>query len=166
MLLLLQPLTFCRYRHTAFTIHYLQKYIAPLLRTPTAADLERDKKAIADQYTSAADRLDAVRADTQFVRKEVEDNSASVRESLTALASTLEELRANDGKRDIDVSSLREQVDAIRDMIPKVSGKSMPSCSYDSKHELTRIHYVRHFAPDLILDVPLRHALFRIPQVS
>jgi len=101
-----------------------KKYLVPLLRTPTANELENDKKALSNQFTTATERLDLVKQDTLVVRQQIEEQSLSVKQSLDTLNAVLEDLKQQEIKRDVEIKSLREEIDTVKDLIPKILEKS------------------------------------------
>ncbi|CAG8571809.1 25013_t:CDS:2 [Cetraspora pellucida] len=52
-----------------------KKYITPLLRLPTADELDRDKQLLTDQFTTASETLDTAKLDIQLVKKSIEEQS-------------------------------------------------------------------------------------------
>ncbi|CAG8485572.1 2014_t:CDS:2 [Paraglomus brasilianum] len=105
----------------------IAKYVAPLLGTPTATELERDKRALTSQFDSATETLDTVKSDTQVARKHVEEQSAVIKQSLENLDVLLKAVRDNDEKREVAIKSLKEEIDAIKDLLPKLLEKSKES---------------------------------------
>ncbi|RHZ77925.1 hypothetical protein Glove_168g237 [Diversispora epigaea] len=108
-------------------IEIAKRYIIPLLKTPTANELERDKKSLTDQFTIASETLDVVKADTKSVKKIIDEQSSKVKESLERLDNTLKDLAIQEGKRDTEIKTLKEEIDTIRDLIPKLLEKTKES---------------------------------------
>ena len=98
----------------------MQRYILPLLKTPTANELEQDKQALSDQFTAASETLDVVKSDTQIVKKTIEEQTYKVKESLETLDKMMSDIKQQDLKREDYLKNLKEEVDAIRELIPKV----------------------------------------------
>jgi peroxin-14 len=92
----------------------------PLLKTPTANELERDKQALSDQFTAASETLDVVKSDTQVVKKTIEEQAYKVKESIETLDKMMNDIKQQEIKREADLKVLKEEVDAIRELIPKV----------------------------------------------
>lgn len=92
----------------------------PLLKTPTANELERDKQALNDQFTAASETLDIVKSDTQIAKKTIEEQAYRVKESLETLDKMMNDIKQQEVKREADMKTLKEEVDAIRELIPKV----------------------------------------------
>ncbi|KAG9288478.1 hypothetical protein G9A89_015684 [Geosiphon pyriformis] len=116
-----------------------KRYLGPLLRTPTAKELENDKKALGDQFTTTSERLDLVKADSDFVRKHIEELATHTRESLVSLDNVLKELKQQESKRDTDIEALRKEVDHIKSSIPEFLNNSKESYTkalFDLQNEL------------------------------
>ncbi|CAG8542254.1 12169_t:CDS:2 [Ambispora gerdemannii] len=105
----------------------VKKYLLPLLKTPTANELESDKQALSDQFTFTSERLDSVKTDANIVRRNIEETSLSVKEALESLDTVLKDLKQQEIKRDIDIKSLQEEVKTIHELIPKILEKSKDS---------------------------------------
>jgi peroxin-14 len=90
------------------------------LKTPTANELERDKQALSDQFTSASETLDIVKSDTQIVKKTIEEQAYKVKESLETLDKMMSDIKQQEIKKEDYLRNLKEDVDSIREMIPKV----------------------------------------------
>ncbi|CAG8799440.1 11544_t:CDS:2 [Gigaspora margarita] len=97
-----------------------KKYISPLLRLPTADDLDRDKQLLTDQFTTASETLDTAKHDIQLVKKSIEEQSFKVREALERLDEMLKNLKDHEIKKEAELRNLKDDVDTIRDLIPKV----------------------------------------------
>ncbi|CAG8499454.1 2708_t:CDS:2 [Acaulospora colombiana] len=108
-------------------VEVAKKYIGPLLRTPTADELERDKQFLSDQFTITSETLDIVKADTKVARKNIDEQSSRIKETLETLDSLLKDMKVQEGKRDNDLKNLKEDVDAIRNLIPKLIERSKES---------------------------------------
>ncbi|CAG8494342.1 1751_t:CDS:2 [Acaulospora morrowiae] len=101
-------------------VEVAKKYIGPLLKTPTADELERDKQFLSDQFTIASETLDIVKADTNVARKNIDEQSSRIKETLETLDNLLKDMKVQEEKRDNDLKILKEDVDAIRNLIPKL----------------------------------------------
>jgi len=64
--------------------------------------------------------LSSVKSESKEVVKAIESHADDLEKTLSQLELTLSELRKADQKRDEQLSSLKDEVDNIRDMIPKV----------------------------------------------
>ncbi|RIA85028.1 peroxisomal membrane anchor protein conserved region-domain-containing protein [Glomus cerebriforme] len=108
-------------------VEVAKRYIVPLLKTPTANELERDKQALNDQFTAASETLDVVKSDTQIVKKTIEEQVYRTKESLETLDKMMSDIKQQEIKREADLKILKEEVDAIRELIPKLLEKSKDS---------------------------------------
>ncbi|CAG8464123.1 18446_t:CDS:2 [Dentiscutata erythropus] len=106
-----------------------KKYITPLLRLPTADDLERDKQLLTNQFTTASETLDTVKNDIQLVKKSIEEQSSKVRETLESLDKMLKNLKDHEMKKEAELRNLKDDVDTIRELIPKLLEKTKESQS-------------------------------------
>ncbi|KAF0424053.1 peroxisomal membrane anchor protein conserved region-domain-containing protein [Gigaspora margarita] len=106
-----------------------KKYISPLLRLPTADDLDRDKQLLTDQFTTASETLDTAKHDIQLVKKSIEEQSFKVREALERLDEMLKNLKDHEIKKEAELRNLKDDVDTIRDLIPKLLEKTKESQS-------------------------------------
>ncbi|CAG8459802.1 1985_t:CDS:2 [Scutellospora calospora] len=104
-----------------------KKYIVPLLRVPTADELNRDKQLLTDQFTTASDTLDTVKLDIQLVKKGIEEQSLKVRESLEKLDNMLKNIQDNEIKKEAELRNIKGDIDTIRDLIPKLLEKTKES---------------------------------------
>lgn len=82
--------------------------------------MERDKQSLTDQFTITSETLEVVKADTKSVKKVIDEQSSKVKESLERLDNTLKDLEIQETKRDTEIKTIREEIDTIRDLIPKV----------------------------------------------
>ncbi|RGB33468.1 peroxisomal membrane anchor protein conserved region-domain-containing protein [Rhizophagus diaphanus] len=110
-------------------VEVAKRYILPLLKTPTANELERDKQALNDQFTAASETLDIVKSDTQIAKKTIEEQAYRMKESLETLDKMMNDIKQQEVKREADMKILKEEVDAIRELIPKLLEKSKDSQS-------------------------------------
>ncbi|CAI2163643.1 12432_t:CDS:2 [Funneliformis geosporum] len=101
-----------------------KKYILPLLKTPTAKELEMDKQALNDQFNAASETLNDVKSDTQIVKKTIEEQVYKVKESLETLDKMMSDIKQQEVKRDADLKILKEDMDAIRELITKLLEKT------------------------------------------
>ncbi|CAG8507161.1 9144_t:CDS:2 [Paraglomus brasilianum] len=99
-------------------ISMTKEYIGSLF-SPTITDqLVREEQH--NQFAIASDKLDAVKHDTQLIRKYVEEQSVGMRETLIALEKLLRGLQANDIERDKDLGVLKEEVEAVGELVLKL----------------------------------------------
>ncbi|CAG8621958.1 4340_t:CDS:2, partial [Paraglomus occultum] len=131
-------------------ISMTKKYIGPLF-SPTITD----QLAQHNQFMITSDKLDAVNNDTQLIRKYVEEQSVGMRETLIALEKLLRGLQANGIKRDKDLGVLKEEVEAVGEMVFKMLDHIKASQAQqlaELNQELQSLktlainHYTSHFA--------------------
>jgi len=94
-----------------------------------------------NQFAISSDKLDAVKHDTQLIRKYVEEQSVGMRETLIALEKLLRGLQANDIERDKDLGVLKEEVEAVGELVLKVL---MLISVYSNMYYLIKIKQLRY----------------------
>ncbi|KAL1921816.1 uncharacterized protein VTP21DRAFT_10458 [Calcarisporiella thermophila] len=99
-------------------------YLAPMLQMPSSDELEKDKKALDEQFDKVAKELEDMRTETSEAKKTVEEQSSQIKTSLYEMEKLLEELREQEGKRNEELKSLQEEVDNIKAQIPKFFNSS------------------------------------------
>ncbi|KAJ3043717.1 peroxisomal membrane protein pex14 [Rhizophlyctis rosea] len=101
-----------------------KRYIAPLLSWPTETSVTEDTARIDRQITASSKALDAVHGDTKELMTAVDTHTAKVNTSLEELKAILSELKEAEGKGDEDLKAIKEDVEGLRAMIPKVLNTS------------------------------------------
>ena len=87
---------------------------------PTDQKLEIERKRIDEQLSSASSAIAAVKDETEQVVKAMESQATKVNSSLDTMHTILKDLRDLDDKRDIEFRTLRDDMENIKTMIPKV----------------------------------------------
>ncbi|KAI8808470.1 peroxisomal membrane anchor protein conserved region-domain-containing protein [Cladochytrium replicatum] len=107
--------------------HLIKKYIAPHIAWPSATSLSAESEKITQSLEGAKTALVAVQNETQAVSKQVSENALQVGSQIESIQKYLEELKEMDEKRDDEVRRIRDDVDSIKVMIPKMLEKSKES---------------------------------------
>lgn len=87
-----------------------------------------DKKKLDEQFDEIEKSLTEVKDSTTTVAKNVEEQTAHVKESLEGMTGVLDGMKTNDEKREQELSGLKTDIENIKTMIPKVNnqwGKSI-----------------------------------------
>jgi peroxin-14 len=92
----------------------------PALQPPTESQLAEAQAALTAKYDEAAAILTGLQTETEAVKASLADQTVKVDTSLADLRQAVEELRAAETKRDELVNGCREEVEAIRDLLPRV----------------------------------------------
>ncbi|KAF9354786.1 peroxisomal membrane protein pex14 [Mortierella sp. AD094] len=101
--------------------------IGPKLQWPSQEELEMDKKKLDEQFEEIEKSLAEVKDSTTIVAKNVEDQTAHVKESLEGMSGVLDTMKTNDHKREQELTGLKTDIENIKDMIPKLMEKNKES---------------------------------------
>ncbi|KAF9154120.1 peroxisomal membrane protein pex14 [Linnemannia schmuckeri] len=104
-----------------------KKVVGPKLQWPSQEDLEMDKKKLDEQFDEIEKSLAEVKDSTTTVAKNVEDQTAHVKESLEGMTGVLDGMKTNDEKREQELSGLKTDIENIKTMIPKLMEKNKES---------------------------------------
>ncbi|ORZ27665.1 peroxisomal membrane anchor protein conserved region-domain-containing protein [Lobosporangium transversale] len=104
-----------------------KKVVGPKLQWPSQEDLELDKKKLDEQFEEIEKNLTEVKESTTVVAKNVEDQTAHVKESLENMSGVLDGMKTNDEKREQELSGLKSDIENIKSMIPKLMDKNKES---------------------------------------
>lgn len=74
-----------------------------------------------DQLSTASTALTAVKEETTSVMRAIDSQATKINDALALVETTLKELKEADDKRDEEFKSLKEDVENIKNLIPKVS---------------------------------------------
>ncbi|KAG0296350.1 peroxisomal membrane protein pex14 [Linnemannia gamsii] len=104
-----------------------KKVVGPKLQWPSQEDLEMDKKKLDEQFDEIEKSLTEVKDSTTTVAKNVEEQTAHVKESLEGMTGVLDGMKTNDEKREQELSGLKTDIENIKTMIPKLMEKNKES---------------------------------------
>ncbi|KAH7053776.1 peroxisomal membrane anchor protein conserved region-domain-containing protein [Linnemannia elongata] len=104
-----------------------KKVVGPKLQWPSQEDLEMDKKKLDEQFDEIEKSLAEVKDSTTTVAKNVEEQTAHVKESLEGMSGVLDGMKTNDEKREQELSGLKTDIENIKTMIPKLMEKNKES---------------------------------------
>ncbi|ORX94694.1 hypothetical protein K493DRAFT_301906 [Basidiobolus meristosporus CBS 931.73] len=100
-----------------------KKYISSTFSGPSQAELEAEKKKLDQQFQEASETLNTVKKDTQDVLKHVETQSTEVQTSLESMSAILSQLKSQDTDRDVELKTLREELEKVKNAIPEMLEK-------------------------------------------
>ncbi|KAF9417471.1 peroxisomal membrane protein pex14 [Podila epigama] len=101
--------------------------VGPKLQWPSQEELEMDKKKLDEQFEEIEKSLTGVKDSTATVAKNVEDQTAHVKESLENMTGVLDGMKTNDDKREQELIGLKSDIENIKTMIPKLMEKNKES---------------------------------------
>ena len=110
------------HRYNCFNLeaNWCQRYIVPLIKPPTPPELEQDKALVTAKFEEAQQILENLKAETSELRESQEKQRQTVEESLEAVDKALNEIRAAENRREANIRGFKADIDAIRELIPKV----------------------------------------------
>ncbi|KAF9184394.1 peroxisomal membrane protein pex14 [Haplosporangium sp. Z 767] len=104
-----------------------KKVIGPKLQWPSQEDLDLDKKKLDEQFDEIEKSLAEVKDSSTVVAKNVEEQTAHVKESLEGMSGVLDGMKTNDDKREQELLGLKSEIENIKTMIPQLMEKNKES---------------------------------------
>ncbi|KAF9366298.1 peroxisomal membrane protein pex14 [Mortierella sp. NVP85] len=101
--------------------------VGPKLQWPSQEDLELDKKKLDEQFDEIEKSLAEVKDSTTTVAKNVEDQTAHVKESLESMSAVLDSMKGKDDKREQELVGLKTDIESIKTIIPQLMEKNKES---------------------------------------
>ncbi|KAI0704949.1 hypothetical protein BC835DRAFT_1403872 [Cytidiella melzeri] len=104
-----------------------QKYVMPHLQPPSATAYEEDRDSLTAQFDAAEALLKEIQAETSAVRAAVEEQREKIDKTTSDVDAAVKEMREGESKTREELASIREEVNTVRDMLPKMIDKSKES---------------------------------------
>jgi len=101
-----------------------RKYVVPALQPPTETELVAAREALEARYDEAAKVLESLRDETGQIRERLDRQADEVAKGVDEVREAVREVRERDQKRDEDVKACRDEVETIREMLPRMMDKS------------------------------------------
>lgn len=98
----------------------LQKYLLPHLQPPTASAYEEDRDALNAQFDAAEALLKEIQNETAAVRAAVEEQKSKIDKTTQDVEAVVGEMRQGEIRTRDEMREVREEINNIRDMLPKV----------------------------------------------
>jgi peroxin-14 len=92
-----------------------------LIKPPTPAELESDKALVTAKFDEAQQILETLRAETTELKESQEKQRQQVEEALESVEKASNELKESGIRREADIRGFKADIDAIRELIPKVT---------------------------------------------
>ena len=93
----------------------------PHLRPPSSTAYEEDRDALAEQFDAAEKLLKEIQAETAAVRQVLEEQKAKVDQTTQEVDACVKEMREGETRTRDEMREIREEINSIREMLPKVS---------------------------------------------
>jgi peroxin-14 len=92
----------------------------PLIKPPTPAELEEDKALVTAKFDEAQQILESLKRETTELKESQEKQRQRVDEALDSVEKAVTELKESGNRRESDIRAFKSDIDAIRELIPKV----------------------------------------------
>lgn len=99
----------------------LQKYLLPALQPPTETQLQQTQDALTAKYDEAAAILAQLQQDSTELKQSMTEQQEKVNAGLGQVKEAVAEMRIADQERSETIKTCKEEIDAIKEMLPKVS---------------------------------------------
>lgn len=100
---------------------FIQKFLFPHLQPPNQTQYEADVSALNVQFDAIEQKLKDMQTDVDATRKAAETQRDRISSVADNVESNLTAVKESERKNRDDMREIREEVDIIRDMLPKVS---------------------------------------------
>ena len=107
---------------------YDQKYLFPHLQPPSSTAYQEDRDALTAQFDAAEALLKEIRSETSAVKVAVENQQEKVDKATADVEAAVQQMREGESSARNEIREIREEVNNIREMIPKVI--SSTSCIF------------------------------------
>lgn len=99
-----------------------QRYVYPLIAPPTPERLEQDKKTIEEQFDKAFALVEQLAKDTEDLKSAEQQRTERLDTALSELETVMADLKSANRRREDDAQRIREEVQSLKDAIPKAMG--------------------------------------------
>ncbi|KAK7058902.1 peroxisomal membrane protein pex14 [Paramarasmius palmivorus] len=101
-------------------VSLFKKYLLPHLQPPDATVYEEDRDALTAQFDAAEALLKEIQAETAAVKTAVEEQKERVDKTMHDVEEVVLEMRQGESKTRDEMREIRDEIDTIREMLPKV----------------------------------------------
>ncbi|KAL6404657.1 uncharacterized protein AUP68_11482 [Ilyonectria robusta] len=96
-----------------------KRYVYPLVAPPTPEKLEQDKKSIEEQFDRAFTLVEQLAQDTEDLKKAEQERTEKLDSAISELETVMTDLKAANRRREDDSQRIRDEVQSLKDAIPK-----------------------------------------------
>ncbi|KAG7450443.1 uncharacterized protein BT62DRAFT_1001265 [Guyanagaster necrorhizus] len=104
-----------------------KKYLLPHLQPPSTTAYEQDRDALNAQFDAAEALLKEIQAETALVRAAVEEQKEKVDKTTKDIELVVTEMRGSELKTRDEMREIRDEVNTIREMLPKMIDRNKDS---------------------------------------
>ncbi|OAR00796.1 hypothetical protein LLEC1_07251 [Akanthomyces lecanii] len=119
-----------------------KRYVYPLIAPPTPEKLEQDKKSIEDQFERAFVLVEQLAKDTEELKQTEQQRTEKLDAALAELETVMSDLKTANRRRDDDAQRIREDIQGLKDAIPKAMESQKTQADnrlYEINTELTSL---------------------------
>lgn len=119
-----------------------KRYVYPLIAPPTPEKLEQDKKSIEDQFERAFTLVEQLAKDTEELKTAEQQRTEKLDAALAELETVMSDLKTANRRRDDDAQRIREDIQGLKDAIPKAMENQKTQADnrlYEINTELTSL---------------------------
>ncbi|TWU75049.1 peroxisomal membrane protein pex14 [Metarhizium rileyi] len=96
-----------------------KRYVYPLIAPPTPERLEQDKKSIEEQFDKAFALVEQLAKDTEALKDAEKQRTERLDTTISELETVMSDLKSANRRREDDAQRIREEVQALKDAVPK-----------------------------------------------
>ncbi|KAM0502385.1 hypothetical protein ACHAP8_003925 [Fusarium lateritium] len=96
-----------------------KRYVYPNVAPPTPEKLEQDKKSIEDQFDRAFTLVEQLAKDTESLKNAEKERTEKLDTAIADLETVMTDLKAANRRREDDANRIRDEVQSLKDAIPK-----------------------------------------------
>ncbi|KIJ45108.1 hypothetical protein M422DRAFT_227705 [Sphaerobolus stellatus SS14] len=108
-------------------ISLARKYLMPHLKPPSSTAYEADKDALTAQFDAAEALLREIQEETSAVRAAAEEQKIKVEQATADVQVAAKEMRESESRTRDEMREIRQEIDTIHDMLPKMIEKNKDS---------------------------------------
>lgn len=105
-------------------VSLFKKYLQPHLIPPAATAYEQDRDGLTAQFDAAEALLKEIQAETEAVKSAVHEQNERVNKVTKDVESVVVEMREGESKTRDEMREIRDEVENIREMLPKMIEKN------------------------------------------
>jgi len=109
-----------------------QKYLLPHLRPPSTTSFQQTSSALTEQYDEAARLLQELQDQTTKLQTSVEEDRGRVVKVVDEVEEAVRSVREGEEQWREEMREIRGEVESVRELVPRVSGRLCPSLLWDS----------------------------------
>lgn len=96
-----------------------KRYVYPMVAPPTPEKLEQDKKSIEEQFDRAFTLVEQLAKDTESLKNAEKERTEKLDTAIADLETVMTDLKAANRRREDDANRIRDEVQSLKDAIPK-----------------------------------------------